>query len=74
MPLTAVLCSMISSTISGLGATLITCCIFMKRKKRREDHKQNQPNTEPEYEIPCPRQESSAKFELKENMCYASKF
>ena len=76
VPLTAVLCTTISSVITGLVTTLIMYCFVMKGNKKNgsdEDGKHNPQNAEPIYDTPQGLGEGSADIELKENTCYASK-
>ena len=75
VPLTAVLCTAISSVISALVTALVMCYCIMKRKKKeiREDDKQVTPKAEPMYDTPQVLGESNADIELKDNTCYASK-
>ena len=76
MPLTAVLCTALSSVLSSLMTALVMCYCIMKRKKKkegRENEKHKPSKAEPVYDIPRVLGESSADIELQENTCYASK-
>ena len=75
LPLTAVLCTAISSVISTLVTVLVMCYCIMKRKKKeiREDDKHITPKEEAVYDIPQVFGESSVDIELKDITCYASK-
>ena len=74
VPLTAVLCTAITSVISTLVTVLVMCYCIMKRKKKdiREDDEQVTPKAEAVYDTPQVLGESSAHIQLKENTCYAS--
>ena len=75
VPLTAVLCTAISSVICTLMTVLVMYYCIMKRKKKeiREDDKQVTLKAEPVYDTPQVLGESNADIELKDNTCYASK-
>ena len=74
VPLTAVLCTAISSVISTLVTVLVMCyCIINKKKGIDEEDKSIPPEKDPVYDTPQVFGESSADIELKENTCYASK-
>ena len=71
VPLTAVLCSLLSSCMTALAMY----CYFMSRKKRgsRGVEKQGPAEREPVYDFPQMMRENSADMELKETARYASK-
>ena len=75
MPLTAVLCTAISSVISALVTALVMYYCTMKRKKKqiRKDDRHITSKEEAVYDTPQVFGESNADIELKENTCYASK-
>ena len=75
VPLTAVLCTTISSVISTLVIALVMCYCVMKRKKKeiREDDMHVTPKEEHVYDTPQMFGESSADIQLKDITCYASK-
>ena len=75
MPVTAVLCTAISSVISSLVTALVMCFCFMKKKeiKSSEDDKCNPPTADPMYDTPQVLGESSTNIKLKQNTSYALK-
>ena len=77
VPLTAVLCTAVSSVISTIVTALVMCYCIMKRKKSEitEDDKHITPKVKPVHDTPHCQVfgESGAGIELKENTCYASK-
>ena len=73
VPLTAVLCTAVSSVISSLVTALVMYYCFMKRKTGSdEDDRRNPPQAEPMYETPQVFGESSANIELKQDTYYES--
>ena len=75
VPLTAVLCTAISSVISSLVTALVMCYCIMKRKKKgsSEDDKHNPPIAEPVCDISQVFGENSTDIELKGNIPFTSK-